>query len=312
MSALADLRSVPGVGAAGQRARDAATIRRVTRTELGYEDGDPTARLRALRPSADEVTLAGPWPEGALPGAVRAARAEGFGRVGVALDGRGGAGAEALGELARAGLTDLHAAVYGAEGAVHDYHAGEGSLDAVGRCLARARSLGVTAVVTTPLTRSNARSLGALPPWLAARGVAAWAVAVPRTPGARGVAFDRVYPRLAMALPYALHAVEGARKAALPAWVRGAPWCLLGPYASRALPEEPRAYGPMCAACPARGRCPGVDAAYLERFRGDELSPARLAPRPAPPGPGPREAELARMLAAGAFAPPGLGGDSAG
>jgi hypothetical protein len=47
---------------------------------------------------------------------------------------------------------------------------------------------------------------------------------------------------------------------------------LLGPFAARALADDPRAYAEACASCGARSRCPGVDAEYLRRFEGDELS----------------------------------------
>lgn len=205
--------------------------------------------------------------------------------------------------------TSLHVALYGASALVHDHHEGDGSFAALSATLAAARSEGVTVVVTTPLTRSNARVVGELPRWLVAQGVAAWCVAVPRVGERRSPHFDRVYPRLAMAMPYALHAVEQARRMALPTWVRGAPWCVLGPYAARSLPEPPRSYGVACKACRARGPCTGVDAAYRDRFAGDELAPSRLATLTASPL-GRREAELGRLLAAEAFVPRKLGSDS--
>ncbi len=273
------------------------------RATLDRADEDLEASLRALRPTHDEVTLAATLS----PRAVALARSLGFTRVGVQSDGRE-LTIEALTALAQAGMTDLHVALYGASPLVHDYHAAEGSFDGLTAALKAARSLQITAVVTTPLTRSNARSLGELPAWLTDRGVAAWAVAVPRTRGGRTSAFDRIFPRLALALPYALHALEQARRKALPAWIRGAPWCLLGPYATRSLPEIPRAYGPMCEGCSTRARCPGVDGVYLYRFHGDELSPSRVAALTAQRV-GIREASLARMLH-GSFEPAGLASES--
>lgn len=273
------------------------------RATLDRADEDLEAALRALRPTCDEVTFAATL----APEAVALARSLGFTRVGVQSDGRA-LTAEALTALAEAGATDLHVALYGASALVHDYHTAAGSFEGLAAALATARALQVTAVVTTPLTRSNARSLGDLPAWLLDRGVAAWAVAIPRTAGLRTSAFDRLFPRLALALPYALHALEQARRKALPAWIRGAPWCLLGPYATRSLPDAPRAYGAMCEACPTRARCPGVDAVYLDRFRGDELSPSRVAALTAQRV-GIREAALARMLH-GSFDPAGLASES--
>lgn len=267
-------------------------------------DGDDLgSRLRALRPTYEELTLTGDFS----PEVAALARSLGFTRVGVQSDGRG-MSPERLGELVAAGVTDLHVALYGSAAAVHDYHTAAGSFEGLAALLSEANARRITAVVTTPLTRSNARSLGELPTWLTERGVAGWSVAVPRAGGSRTAGFDRVFPRLALALPYALHAIEQARRRALPAWIRGAPWCLLGPYAARSLPEAPRAYGAMCEGCPARSRCPGVEGVYLARFSGDELSPSRLSPQPAARI-GVREASLARMLH-GTFDPAGLASES--
>src|SRR5262249_29246892 len=98
-----------------------------------------------------------------------------------------------------------------------------------------------------------------------------WLIMVPRTAGR--LAFDRVMPRLGLALPFALHAIDAARKTGLPAWISGAPLCALGPFAQFALPEPPPAYGAACAECAARANCSGLDPVYLERFSGDELGP---------------------------------------
>lgn len=255
--------------------------------------------LASLRADHDELTLTGGEPllhEG-LDDVVRAARALGFARVGVQTNGRR-LRARAEG-LARAGLTDVHVSVHGAEAGPHDYHTGvEGSFVETAAGLAAARAQGLTAVVETVLTRSNFRALAELPRWLSSRGVAAWVVDVPHAAGRALEGFDRVIPRLAMATPAALHALAAAQRLGLAAWVRGAPLCLLGPYASRALEAPARAYGEACAACPARPRCPGVDPRYLARFEGDELSAAR-APVEAGEGAGARgerEARLARMF----------------
>jgi hypothetical protein len=195
--------------------------------------------------------------------------------------------------LVAAGLADAHLSIHGASPAAHDYHtAVDGSFRAAMAGMAAVRARGATAVVTTVLTRSSFRGLGELPALLAARGAAAWHVAVPRVVGAAAAAFDRVVPRLGLALPFALHALDAAAKRGLPAFVSGAPLCLLGPFAGRALPPEPdrpRAFAAACDGCAARPGCPGVDPAYLARWSGDELAP-REAPPAAP------EAALARLF----------------
>lgn len=266
------------------------------------------AALTALRADHDELTLTGGEPalHPDLAAVVSAARAAGFARVGVQTNGRRLREPGYAASLRDAGLTDVHLSLHGLA-AAHDYHTGvEGSFTESASGLVAARNAGLTVVVASVLTRSNARSLGDLLPWLVARGVAAWCIAVPVTAGRLVGAFDRVFPRLAMALPPALRTLALTERHALPAWIDGAPLCLLGPYAARSLPgSAPRSYAPACEGCPARSWCPGLDAAYLSRFGGDEVSPAR-APKGDPARVSEREAPLARMFVGpGALGPGG-------
>lgn len=253
-------------------------------------------RLAALRAEADELTFTGGEPLLAdnLLEAVAAAKAAGFTRLGLQTNGRLLARPEVAEGLVRAGLTDVHLSLHGGEPAVHDFHTGvEGSFAQLLAGMRAARAHGLSVAVTTVLTRSNHRVLAALPRLLSTQGAAGWLVTVPRVAGRAVENFDRLVPRLGLALPFALHAMELARRLNLPAFIRGAPLCALGPYAARALPESPgRAFGAPCEGCAAKEACPGVDPAYLHRFRGDELSPR--APEKAQLAPG--EAALARMF----------------
>jgi hypothetical protein len=142
--------------------------------------------------------------------------------------------------------------------------------------MAAARAAALDVVVATVLTRSTFRVLAPLPRLLASRGAKAWCIEVPRWRGRAATAADRVVPRLALALPFALHAVDVAETLGLAAFVRGAPSCLLGPFASRAIDSvdgEVRSFGATCASCPSRAACAGVDAEYLARFGEGELAP---------------------------------------
>jgi hypothetical protein len=141
------------------------------------------------------------------------------------------------------------------------------------RAMAAARAAALDVVVTTVVTRSNFRVLAPMPRMLASRGASAWCIQVPRWRGRAATAADRVVPRLALALPFALHAMDAAEALGLPSFVRGAPSCLLGPFAARVLDDEPRAFGARCEGCPSRDTCPGVDEEYLARFGEGELSP---------------------------------------
>jgi hypothetical protein len=239
--------------------------------------------LRAARAASDSVTFVGgePTTDARLLEAVTLAGGLGFRAVllqtnGAKLD------AELARSLARSGLTDVHLSIHGAEARVHDYHTGNpGSFDRAALALGSARAAGLRVAVTTIVTRSSFRSLSALPSWLAARGVAAWTLAFARHAGRAAEAADRVVPRLGLAVPFALHALEIATAAGLPTFVTGVPSCLLGPFAARAAPEPARAFAEACAACEARPGCAGVDPEYLARFAGDELAPATVVERDA-------------------------------
>ena len=276
------------------------------------------AQLAALRLCTDEVTFVGGEPvQSSLLDAVVAACAAGFVRVGVQTNGRALARRGVAESLARSGLTDVHVSLHGAEASVHDYHTGvPGSFAQLLAGVGASRAAGLTVVATTVLTRSNFRVLNGIPWLLHGRNVGAWCISVPHAAGRAEAGFDRVYPRLGLALPYALHALEAARRVGLAAWISGAPLCALGPYGDRALPSLARSYAPVCEACPARVDCPGLDARYLARFGGDELRalaavPARaevhalaslfvgageLSPSPAVPIPADVPAEARRSL----------------
>lgn len=272
--------------------------------------GDVERALDALRAQHDAVTLTGGEParHPELLAVVASARRRGFTRVGLQTNGRQLREPGLAAALREAGLTDVHFSLHGHAPAIHDHHTGvEGSFVEATAGLGAARHEGLTTVVTTVLTRSNARSLGVLATWLAAQNVAAWSVAVPRAVGRLTETFDRVSPRLAMAMPPALYALALARSKGVEVFLRGAPLCLLGPFAARSLPDAPRAFDPArCGDCPARPRCPGVDARYLARFDGDELAASR-APTEAPRDLGARAQQLAAMFVGEGPAGPGLG-----
>lgn len=235
---------------------------------------DWRAQLEALRGEGfDEVSFVGGEPTlfGALDEAIAFSRGVGFGAVGIQTHG-GALDGSRIDTLIAAGLTDVHLSVHGARANVHDHHTGRaGSFDAIVRALEGLGRRRVPVVVATVVTRSNARVLGELPSWLAGHAVAAWCVEVPRAAGAAAQAFDRVMPRLALAMPFALHAIDRARKLGIAAGIRGAPSCLLGPWARARMVEVPRVFAGVCESCAARDGCSGVDAVYLARFGGDEL-----------------------------------------
>jgi pyruvate-formate lyase-activating enzyme len=259
------------------------------------------ARLDEARAEADEITFVGGEPsllgdgEG-LVRAVAAARQRGFRAIGVQSHGRHLG--PLIDRLVDAGLSDLHLSIHGDGAAVHDYHVGvDGAFAAVGQTLAAARRRRLEVAVTTVLTRSNLRNLAALPGWLRERGVAAWCVAVPVVAGGARRRFEALVPRLGMAIPHALRALDLARRRRLPAWIAGAPHCLLGPYRGLALTDDAaRSYADACAGCAARVSCPGLDSIYLARFSADEVSPERLAAAQADASSAAERARLRRLF----------------
>lgn len=244
---------------------------------------DVRAELRALRTAHDRVTFAGGEPGlvEALAEHVGAARGEGFSRIGLQTNGAGLVEVARLRALASAGLTDVHLTLLGGDAPTHDYHTGAPkSFERVLACLSAARSAGLDVAVNTVLTRSNFRTLNLLAQRLVACGATAWCVSVPLVTGAAEANFDRIVPRLGLALPFALRALASARGRGVACFVAGAPLCLLGPHGADAIGGEQRTFAVVCGGCAVRDACPGVDAAYLERFDGDELGPRPTLTRP--------------------------------
>ncbi|MBL8911311.1 MAG: radical SAM protein [Archangium sp.] len=248
------------------------------------EDVSFAQQLDAL--NGEELTFIGGEPTlvPELTDLVARAKAKGFKRIGLQTNALKLADEKYTHGLADAGLTDVHVTLHGADAAVHDYHSNTpGSFSAVMTAMGIARARGLALVASTVVTRSNFRVLAPLPQLLASKGVVAWQLAMANVAGNAAGAMDRVVPRHALALPYVLHALEAARRLGIEGFVRDAPLCLLGPFASRNVgpPGEASRFGAQtCTDCAARSTCPGVDATYLARFGAEELKSLTAAPPP--------------------------------
>lgn len=171
-------------------------------------------------------------------------------------------------------------ALHGPTAACHEQHAAPGSFAAAVGALARARVQGRRTVVASWITRSTCRSLVELVDLLAGHGVAGWSVVWPRVHAPAGEAVSRTVPRVGIAVPHALRAVERASRRGLAVAVVGVPCCALGPFAAQELAVGVRGAFPRpCEGCPARAGCPGVDPWYLERFGAQELHAVAAVPR---------------------------------
>ncbi|MBZ5713143.1 hypothetical protein [Nannocystis pusilla] len=238
--------------------------------------------LDMLRGTGMTLTLVGGDGD-ALTRWTSAARSAGFTRV-VVAPGPAALTGEALAQLVAAGVGAIEARLYAADSAAHDWHARlEGSFRATTTLLRAARALRVAATVRTPLTRSNARVLAALPGLLVDVAAVGWCVEVIAEDGREPA--GGLIPRLGAALPYALQAIAAAERAGLAAAVAGAPACLLGPLRDRGVPGPPRAFAGCCDDCELRGGCVGIDARYLQRFGAGELAARRGTAEPAAAGP---------------------------
>jgi MoaA/NifB/PqqE/SkfB family radical SAM enzyme len=245
------------------------------RAELAvHADGDLERTLVALRPEVAAVSFVGAEPARSpdLERALAIAQRLEFEAIGLQSNGSGLSGR--LRELRGLGLTDLHLSLHGPSARAHDYHTGAaGSFATLAAVASEAARSAVRLVVTTVLTRSNYRELDAIAAWLAAHRVEAWSIAVARTAGHARTGFDRLTPRLSLALPFALRALELARRHRITAMMHDAPLCLLGPHRVHGRRYAPRAFAPRCEGCAARAVCAGVDSRYLERFGDGELRP---------------------------------------
>lgn len=176
--------------------------------------------------------------------------------------------------------SDLRLPLHGPTAACHEQHAAPGSFAAAVGALVRARVQGRRTVVASWITRSTCRSLVELVDLLVGHGVAGWSLAWPRVHAPAGAAVTRTVPRLGIAVPHALRAVERASRRGLAVAVVGVPSCALGPFAAHELAVgEAGAFPRPCEGCPARAGCSGVDPWYLERFGAQELHPVAAVPR---------------------------------
>ncbi|MCX4239802.1 hypothetical protein [Paraliomyxa miuraensis] len=190
--------------------------------------------------------------------------------------------------------SDVRLALHGPSAACHELHGGAGeAFVGVLERLREARTAGRRALVATWLTRSNCRSLVALCDLLVGYGVGGWVVVWPRVDAGEVVPVVRrpdsgsvpemdsgMVPRLGIAVPHALRAVQRAMQRRLPTLVVGVPACTLGPFAAQGrVGVKAGAYPDACEGCPSRAGCGGVDRWYLERFGVQELRAVPAVPR---------------------------------
>lgn len=183
--------------------------------------------------------------------------------------------ADRLRQLKALGLDGLEVSLHAPIAAAHDFVVGRaGSFERTTKLLENARTLGMAVRLASVLTRSTYRELASMRELLVRLGVQRWQVVYPRLAGRAATQMDSVIPRLALAVPYALHALLAAAAAGIDASISGVPTCLLGPHASLATEptaDDPRYEAEPCSRCAARPGCSGISPLYAARFGVREL-----------------------------------------
>jgi hypothetical protein len=158
----------------------------------------------------------------------------------------------------------------------HDHVHGDGAHARALATLRDATGVGLRAIVTTTITRSNARSATSLASELSRARVAAWSLSLAQAEDAASAA--QRLPSLGVTMPHVLRGADAAGRAGIEVWLRGFPRCVLGPYARWTLPSAGCARGVPCDACSAREGCAGLAISHRERFAATELRPLDASP----------------------------------
>ena len=208
-----------------------------------------------------------------LPARISAARDAGAEQVLVQTNGRRLAYSAYLQELVDAGLTHLDVSLHGPEPAIHDYHTQiEGSFKQTARGLLNAQKTSIEVAVTTVVTRSNFRHLGALGRLLRKLRVPAWKLSAARVLGAAADDRSAIPPRLGMLPDHLAAAVRASHGIELV--FDGIPPCVVPSAAAlRFELSDPRGFahaGP-CFECSLSDRCPGPAIGYDEVAAGTDL-----------------------------------------
>ncbi|MBN8612471.1 MAG: hypothetical protein J0L92_17895 [Deltaproteobacteria bacterium] len=157
----------------------------------------------------------------------------------------------------------------------HDHAHGDGAHARAIGTLRDVGSAGLNVIVTTTITRSNARSAMGIAAELTRARVAAWSLSLAQ---AEDAAAAVRLPSLGVAMPHVLRGADAAGRTGIEVCLRGFPRCVLGPYARWAIATAAEAHGVPCDDCTARRGCPGLAPSHRERFGARELRHLDVAP----------------------------------
>ena len=270
---------------------------------LGDANTEAVKAALAAIPHREGVILAGGEvtlrPD--LPALVQAARALGFKRVALQTNGHILASKGAASGLRSLGLTDVAVAIHAPDAETHDWLTGvEGSFRRAAAAARQAHASGLTLYLSVVLTRTTTQLAARMV--LLARSLGAGTIRFTpcREEGAAIAEARMLAPRLSLVAEALVAAAEVGRDAGVVVEVVGVPLCLApelralaadrldgrSPDRVSAIGEgeqrEARAYGDDCVRCTLRSVCPGVEAAYLRRWGGDELAAVGVSARVTP------------------------------
>jgi hypothetical protein len=210
-----------------------------------------------------------------LPARVAAARASGADAVLLQTNGRRLAYSAYLGELVDAGLTHVDVSLHGPEPAIHDYHTQiEGSFKQTVRGLLNVQETPLEVALTTVVTRSNFRHLGALGRLVRKLTVPSWNLSAARAFGAAADDRSAIPPRLGMLPTQLVDAIRNSHGVELT--FSGLPPCVVPSAAAVCFDfTDPRghAHAAPCAHCALSSSCPGPASRYDDVAAATDLAP---------------------------------------
>ncbi len=244
-----------------------------------------------------------------LPELVGHARSLGFKSIQIQTNGRMLAYRKLAEQLVEAGATEFSPALHGHKAELHDYLTrAPGSFDQTSKGIRVVKSLGMTVITNSVITRSNFRHLPELAALLVRLGVDQYQFAFVHPVGSAMTHFGAMVPRMSMIEPYVKRGLRVGLAAGRRVMTEAIPYCLMRGYeryvAEQYIPRtkifdadfvlddytefrmtEGKAKGPRCPECVHFTICEGPWREYPDEYGFDEFIPV-TAPEAPPAAPG--------------------------
>ena len=257
--------------------------------------------LRRERPRVDAVVFTGgePTVRRDLPELVAHARELGYRTIQIQTNGRMLAHRAYLERLVAAGATEFSPALHGHVAALHDHLTGApGAFAQTVTGIRHLKAMGRFVLTNSVVTRSSYRHLPELARLLVSLGVDQFQLAFVHPVGTAATLFDSVVPRMELAAPYLMAALQVGLDSGRRAYTEAVPPCVLPGYeacvAEQYIPrtaiydaestiadytryrrDEGKAKGPACRDCRHDAACEGPWREYPARYGWGEFVPVR-------------------------------------